>query len=169
MPDVHALFLMWHPRVEALARQMLVDGDDSAEVAQDVFVEAWRKLAVYDSRRGSEWAWLRAMTHSRCLDRLRAAKRRTAIAWAAAQDEGPTEDIDCDVSSLVSSLPEAQRVPIELAYVSGFTHREIAVEIGVPLGTVKTRIRTGLARLASALAGRASELGFACGAASKAA
>lgn len=153
MADVRAMYLRWHARVLVMARQILVDADEADEVAQEVFVEAWRRLEQYDAARGSEWAWLRTMTRTRCLDCLRSAERRRRAMQSAANADADTESDDSrsDVSSLLGRLPELLRIPIELSYLLGLTHREIAARTGAPLGTIKTRIRIGLARLAASL------------------
>ncbi len=155
MRQLRDLHLRWNPRVLALAHQILGDGDEAQEAAQEVFIEVWRRLPDYDETRGSEWAWLRMMTQSRCFDRLRAARRQARLAEEAGAEPRHEEVADSagegDVEALLSRLPAAQRLLIGLAFVEGCTHREIAARTGQPLGTVKTRIRLGLQRLAAML------------------
>ena len=155
MRELRALHLRWKPRVLALAGQILGDPDDAQEAAQEVFIEAWRRLPEYDAARGSEWAWLRVMTQSRCFDRLRAVRRQSRLVEEASAEplagEAHSEGEQCDVAALLARLPPLQRDLIELAFVEGCTHREISSRTGQPLGTVKTRIRLGLQRLAAML------------------
>jgi len=155
MHELRALHLRWSPRVLALAAQILGDRDDAQEAAQEVFIEVWRRLPEYDAARGSEWAWLRMMTQSRCFDRLRSVRRQARLVKEASAEppagEPRFEGEQCDVAALLARLPPAQRDLIELAFVEGCTHREISSRTGQPLGTVKTRIRLGLQRLAAML------------------
>ena len=154
MGGLQALHSRWNLRVVGLAVQILGDREEAQEAAQDVFIEVWRRLPEYDAARGSEWAWLRMMTQSRCFDRLRAARRHLRLAEQAAAEpapEQPSAEDPSDVAALLARLPPAQRDLIELAFVEGCTHREIALRTGQPLGTVKTRIRLGLQRLAAIL------------------
>ena len=152
LEDLHA---RWNRRVLALAVQILGDRDEAEEAAQDVFIEAWRRRPDYDAARGSEWAWLRMMTQSRCFDRLRATRRQARLAEEASAEPAPQEPLRADdgetsdVVALLARLPAAQANLIALAFVEGCTHREIAGRTGQPLGTVKTRIRLGLQRLAA--------------------
>ena len=161
MCEWKVLHARWHRRVLALAVQILGDRDEAQETAQDVFIEAWRRSPDYDAARGSEWAWLRMMTQSRCFDRLRAKRRQARLAeeaYAEPAPQGPPladEGETSDVVALLARLPGAQGELIALAFVEGCTHREIASRTGQPLGTVKTRIRLGLQRLAAILAVRA--------------
>lgn len=153
MCELRDLHLRWNYRVIALAAQILGDREEAQEAAQEVFIEVWRRLPQYDASRGSEWAWLRMMTQSRCYDRLRAARRHARLAeeMGAEPEEPRTEEEQGDVTALLARLPLVQRALLELAFVEGCTHREISARTGQPLGTVKTRIRLGLRRLAALL------------------
>lgn len=154
MLELGDLHHRWHERVLAVACRILHDRDDADEVAQEVFIAAWRRLPDYDAARGSEWVWLRTITVSRCLDRLRAVRRQRRLSLEA-QREPPREDEPPEepgnVAALVLRLPEPQRTVVRLAFVEGCTHREIASRMALPLGTVKSRIRVGLKRLAALL------------------
>ena len=159
MRQLRDLHLRWNSRVLALATQILGDRDEGQEAAQEVFIEVWRRLPDYDAARGSEWAWLRMMTQSRCFDRLRAMRRQARLAEEVGAEPLPEEarsgaGEESDVPTLLAQLPSAQRDLISLAFVEGCTHREISSRTGQPLGTVKTRIRLGLQRLAAILAAR---------------
>ena len=154
MSELRDLHSRWNQRVLTLAAQILGDREEAQEAAQEVFIAVWRRLPQYDAARGSEWAWLRMMTQSRCFDRLRAGRRHARLAEQAGAEPPPEEpraDEPCDLSALLALLPPRQRDLIELAFVEGCTHREISLRTGQPLGTVKTRIRLGLQRLAAIL------------------
>lgn len=137
---------------------------DAEEVTTDVFVHLWEKGREYDPARASVRGWLAVMTRTRSLDRLRSTGRRRAAheRAAAASAEGAAVEIStpepADRRSYLSQLRGAldkalsalnpdQRRAIELAYFSGLTQSEIADRLGEPIGTVKTRIRDGMARL----------------------
>ena len=125
----------------------------------DVYAQAFRQADGYDRLRGNPWAWLLTIARTRAIDRVRAETSR-------ARHQGPLDALD-ELSSLepdpeaascatergrlvhaaLASLSHDQRQVIEIAYFSGLTHSEIAARLGQPIGTVKTRIRTGLLRL----------------------
>ena len=150
--------------VYSLAFRILRDQRDAEEVVQDVFAQAWRESARYNTRRGSVMAWLMTLTRSRAVDRLRgrrsrpenalAADPRAEITDAAAlADEQLAWSVRADlVRAALDALPVLQRVAIELAFYEGLTHAEIAARLEEPLGTVKTRIRQGLLKLRERLA-----------------
>ena len=125
---------------------------------QETFIQVWKQAASYDAGRGGPMAWVVTIARSRAIDRLRT---RAAVDRAEAQLEEidppqptpPAEAVEQRqmrerVKSALAALPEEQRSVLELAYFQGLTQSEIAIRLGNPLGTVKTRVRLGLARLA---------------------
>ena len=150
--------------VYSLAFRILRDQRDAEEVVQDVFAQAWRESARYNTRRGSVMAWLMTLTRSRAVDRLRGRRSRPESApgadpraeitdAAALADEQLAWSVRADlVRAALDALPVLQRVAIELAFYEGLTHAEIAARLEEPLGTVKTRIRQGLLKLRERLA-----------------
>ena len=171
--DVDALGELYDRRIRlvfSLAWRIVATQPDAEEVAQDVFMYVWSHAARFDRRRGTVAAWLLVMTRSRSLDRLRTRRARPdtfqpnrdeALAGipASAQDSEHRllEAADVDrLRTALSTLPRSEREPIELAYYGGLTQNEIAERLQQPLGTVKTRVRTGLIRLRAALTGTAS-------------
>ena len=140
--------------VYSVARHILKDAGAVEEVLQDTFLHLWRVAASFDSSRGTLGCWLAVMARHRSIDRLRQTP--------AVGEEVPAIQIEAvlDIEIFVASnekagrvraavraLPEAQRVATELAYFEGLTQSEVAKRTGVPLGTVKTRLRTALASL----------------------
>lgn len=150
----------------SLAFRVLRDQRDAEEVVQDVFAQAWRQAARYDTSRGAVVAWLLMMVRSRAIDRLRARRGRPTLqedhpaTLRQLSDEGTPADLALlsaeqigRVRTALETLPALQRTAIELAFYEGLTHSEVAEQLDQPLGTVKTRIRTGLLRLRAALEG----------------
>lgn len=139
---------------------------DAEDVLQETFVRVWTRAETYDVSLGSPTTWLTRIARNRAVDRLRARRVRAEIdgqapetgtsgeiqeAVAAVSDRPDVRTEDAAMTSAlrgaVARLPETQRVLIEAAYFEGYTHQELADRLGLPLGTVKTRIRAGLLAL----------------------
>ncbi len=148
----------------SLAFRILRDQTDAEEVVQDVFVQAWRQAARYDTGRGPVVAWLLMLTRSRAIDRLRqrrglppmrdddvSALRDVADAGTPVDWQLLSAEQVQALRAALDELPVAQRTAIELAFYEGLTHAEVAERLEQPLGTVKTRIRLGLLRLRAAI------------------
>jgi RNA polymerase sigma-70 factor (ECF subfamily) len=151
----------------ALALRMLNDAADAEEVVQDVFVHVWRHARTYDGTRASARGWLLMMTRSRAIDRIRARQARPGTSAATTSDPDglsritdprPDQDralIDKEsvarLTAALRELPEPMRVAMDLAYYQGLTQSAIASQLGEPLGTIKTRMRTALTKLRAAL------------------
>ena len=139
---------------------------DAEEVLQETFVRVWSRAETYDALLGSPAAWVMRIARNRAIDLLRARRTRADIAVeraAHAGDDAPRflEPITADtpetalegrtmaavVRTALATLTPAQRELIEAAFFEGYTHAELADRFGVPLGTVKTRIRSGLAAI----------------------
>jgi RNA polymerase sigma-70 factor, ECF subfamily len=144
--------------VFGLALRILADRDLAEDVVVEVYMQAWRGAAGYDPGRGTPSSWLLTLTRSRAIDLLRARTREHAtdpleaagnIRSATPDPEEATADAERhrEVRSALTSLSAEQREAIELAYFAGLSHTEIALRLGQPLGTVKTRIRLGMLRL----------------------
>lgn len=158
---LEALYARYSSYVMGIALRILADRDDAEEVVQDVFWQLWKAELRYDPARGRFSTWLFSVARFRCLDRLRARARSLSHAslheLAATEAPDDQESEAClverqkEVRAVLASLPAVQRTAIELAFFHGLTHGEIADRTGEALGTVKSRIRRGLAQLRSAL------------------
>jgi RNA polymerase sigma-70 factor, ECF subfamily len=152
-----------------LAFRILGDAATAEEVVQDAFLSLWRNAKSFDTSRGGVRTWLLTIVHNRAIDRIRAARSRAStveleIADYAGAASDPWDDVadqldGQQVREAVAELPADQRSAIELAYFQGLTHQEIAARTGLPLGTIKGRLRLGLRKLAAALAPEPAEAG----------
>lgn len=154
--------------VLGMARRIISDSAHAEDVVQDVFVRLWERPERFDPDRGSLRSFLVRDAHGRAVDRVRAetARSRRQERHDREQLDDATNDLDREVWNLIRSeqvraavaeLSSGEREAILLAYYGGFTYREVARLIGAPEGTVKTRIRSGLHKLAVKL--EASGLG----------
>ncbi len=168
--DAAAAFIRrYQSRVYGLARSMVVDPDLAEDVAQEAFLRAWRNAPSYDSRRGSVHTWMLVITRSLAIDamRLRRAQPVDPEMFAALDDRvstarspeaaAETNDEMRELREALATLPPEQRQALLLAGLCGRTAAEISEIESIPLGTAKTRIRTGLAKVRSSMARRGSD------------
>jgi RNA polymerase sigma factor (sigma-70 family) len=152
------LFEHFAPRVKGFLMKSGADHAVAEECAQDVMVTVWKKAGQFDPSRASVATWIFTIARNRRIDMMRRDRRPEPedLTW------GPEAEPDqLDVMSLqqesaqlvtaIANLPEKQRVMIERAYYGDLTHSEIADETGLPLGTIKSRIRLALERLRHSL------------------
>ena len=151
--------------VFGLATRILGDPAEAEDLTQDVFTLAWKNAARYDPARGAVAAWLLVTTRTRAIDRIRARRSRPQAGsdddgrkMANIPDASPSVDVIVATSQdaarvrvALADLPVDQRDALDLAYFQGLSHSEIAERTGIPLGTIKTRIRSGLQRLRDAM------------------
>lgn len=161
---VEALYDKYGRLAFGLAFRILNDRTAAEDVVQEAFLGLWRNARSFDSSRGNLRGWLLSIVHNRAIDRLRGATRmrkesqietverliEVPDAWEAVSAHLERRQI----REGFAQLPDAQRQTLELAYFGGYTHQEIAGQMGVPLGTVKGRMRMGLEKMRSFLQAR---------------
>ena len=139
--------------VYAVALRVLQDAAAAEDVLQDVFLQLWRNPDAFDASRGSLAAWLAVIARHRSIDGLRRRRPETNIEECVItsgpdlRDETERALVVEKVRGALAEMNPDQRSALELAFFQGFTHPEIAEKTGEPLGTIKTRIRSGLQQL----------------------
>jgi RNA polymerase sigma factor (sigma-70 family) len=151
-----SIYQQYGKAVYSLAYHVLQNAMLAEEVTQDTFLKVWRQNTSWDPEKGTLKNWLLSITHFTAIDRLRQERRQPTL------HPEPIEDIEDEIGinsgeagwqdgvvlrTLVKQLPGEQAFLIELAFFRGMSHGEIASETHIPLGTVKTRLRSGLTRL----------------------
>jgi RNA polymerase sigma-70 factor (ECF subfamily) len=146
--------------VLGVARKVIRDPALAEEVMQEVMLEVWRLASRFDPAKGSGTSWVMTLAHRRAVDRVRSershASRELRAATAVIDYDEVTEAVEASleaerVQRCLSSLTRLQRECVSLAYYGGYTYAEVAELLGVPAGTVKTRMRDGLIRLRDCL------------------
>jgi RNA polymerase sigma-70 factor (ECF subfamily) len=159
------LYDRWSKPAFSLARRVCADEGLAEDVVQEVFIAFWREPGRFDPSRGAFGSWLLTLVHHKAVDAVRresAIRRRTVPAaedgeeWSAIPGPGADQAalgavVAGQVRDALGRLPDEQREALALAYYGGYTQREVATLTGVPLGTVKSRMFTGVQRLRSAL------------------
>ena len=154
------LYDRYSPVVYAVALRVLGDAAAAEDVLQEVFMQLWRNPGSFDASRGNLAPWLAVIARNRAVDVLRKRRPQTEIEettvsvepdLAAEADRGRAAE---KVRAVLKEMPAAQRSALEMAYFEGYSHSEIAEKTGEPLGTIKTRIRSGLMLLRKAVEAR---------------
>jgi RNA polymerase sigma-70 factor (ECF subfamily) len=156
-----ALYDRYHLLAFSLALRVVNDRGRAEDVVQDAFLSVWRKAASYAEGRGSVKTWLTSIVRNRAIDVVRARRESDGDDEAvllALRDPSPsvveqvTASLDRDVvRAAIAGLPVDQRQAVVMAYFEGLSHSEISEATGLPLGTVKSRIRLGMHRLRTAI------------------
>lgn len=156
------LYERFAPRAFGVARRVLRNDAEAEELVQDTFVEVWRSATRYDPRRAAPERWILTMIRTRAIDRLRQNGARSRLRdnlLVQPRSEGLASP-DSQVASsreaqrlreALATLPPEQRTVLEHAYDAGLSQSEIAAATGTPLGTVKTRMRIAMMKLAELL------------------
>jgi RNA polymerase sigma-70 factor (ECF subfamily) len=140
----------------ALAQRMLGGPREAEDLVHDVFLEAWHRASHYDPSRGTVRTWLMLRVRSRALDRLRSTKRATWTPFDenALRDRTGSEDDararardQRTLQGILLDLPGDQRTVLELGYFAGYSCSEIATELAIPIGTVKSRMSRAIVAL----------------------
>jgi RNA polymerase sigma-70 factor (ECF subfamily) len=144
--------------VYSVALRVLQDTGAAEDILQDIFLQLWRKPDAFDSSRGSLAAWLAVIARHRSIDRLRKRRPETDLedcviaSGTDLRDETERSLMIERVRVVMNEMGPDQRIAMEMAFFQGLTHTEIAEKTGEPLGTIKTRIRSGLQQLRARLA-----------------
>jgi RNA polymerase sigma-70 factor (ECF subfamily) len=143
----------------AIAVRILGDRREAEDLLHDVFLEVWKQAHTFDENRGSARGWLFLRMRSRALDRRKSAafSRRSDSAPQQRADAADAPDVAADREAMrraLAQLPDAHRQALELGYYEGLSSSEIAERLGVPIGTVKSRVARALACLRELLAGK---------------
>jgi RNA polymerase sigma-70 factor (ECF subfamily) len=160
---LEALYDRYGRPAHSLARRILTEETLAQDVVQEVFLSLWRDARRFDAGRGTVATYLLSMTHHRAVDVVRQEENlrrwRTSDEGlelepdpkARVEDEVEASERRAAVRAALGELPAAQREAVALAYFGGYTQREVAALVGVPLGTVKTRMAAGMRKMRQAL------------------
>ena len=160
---LEALYDRYGRAAYSLARRILTEETLAQEVVQEVFLSLWRDARRFDAGRGTVATYLLSMTHHRAVDVVR--REENLRRWrtsdeglelapdpkARVEDEVEASERRAEVRAALKDLPDPQRQALLLAYFGGYTQREVAALVGVPLGTVKTRMAAGMRKMKAAL------------------
>ena len=144
--------------VYSVALRTLGETSAAEDVLQEIFLQLWSRPEMFDPNRGSLPAWLSVLTRNRAIDTRRKRRPETDVEMLSLPSNFDLEDtavrqaLATKARECLSGMPPEQRRDVEMAFFEGLTHSEIAAKTSQPLGTVKTRIRTGLIALRRALA-----------------
>ena len=159
---LHALYERAHRPVYTLIVRMTANRETSEELTLDVFHDVWRRASRYDPANGTVLGWIMNQARSRAIDRLRFDQRRKRVAPSADEPAQLPEVADPQdllefkqqgevLRGALTSLTPDERQAIEMAFFSELTYAEVAARLDAPLGTIKTRIRSGLQKLRQVL------------------
>lgn len=144
----------------AIARRLSANSSDAEDAVQEIFLDIWRHAGRFDAARGSEKVFITVLARRRLIDRLRAGRARLAaeipldhdMDFESAAGSHAEREVEVEqANNVLRALPVEQRRVITLSLVHGLSHGEIAGQVGLPLGTVKTMIRRGILRVRSLL------------------
>lgn len=163
---MRALYDAFGSRALMTARRILKNDADAADIVQETFVELWRRAADFDATRGSVRAWVVTIARTRAISRLRKLRLRQASPdpdpASKSEPSSPAAIVEGRqtldrLSEALAQLPEAQREVVEIAYFEGLSQRETAARLDLPIGTIKSRTRLAMEKLAQSLLDEAKE------------
>jgi RNA polymerase sigma-70 factor (ECF subfamily) len=160
------LYNKYHHKIYNIVIRIVKNDDDAREIVQDTFLQLWRKAKLFDSTKGMVVGWLITIAHNMALNYLRSTRNKVitikegfdleqlselsnenTIEFKTSLDLSIETDTHNRVQDLLQKIPAVQREVIISAYYDGNSHREISATLGIPLGTVKTRMRLGVLKL----------------------
>jgi RNA polymerase sigma-70 factor (ECF subfamily) len=169
---LHSLYEQTHRIVFTLIMRIINNREAAEELTLDVFHDVWRKASTYDPANGSVVGWVMNQARCRAIDRLRYERRKKRVnnETGTCRNGNTAEDPQTALHTLhiheqsrllrkaLDTLNTEERQAIEIAFFSELTYQEVAARLGQPLGTIKSRIRSGLGKLRSALAGKSEDI-----------
>jgi RNA polymerase sigma-70 factor, ECF subfamily len=156
----HELYQCYGPRVKAYLKRHGADAATAEDLAQETLFAVWRRAALYAHEKGSASTWIFTIARNLWIDRLRREVPWQALPDAHAKESSPEplpdavvseNEVQVRVRAALAELPVAQQCVIELAYLEGLSHGEIATRLALPLGTVKSRVRMAYQRMRAAV------------------
>lgn len=148
------LYDNYSPALFGIINQIVSDSEIAADVLQDVFINIWKKISSYDETKGRLFTWMLNIARNAAIDKIRSRSYQDRL-----KNQPLAENVnspaglvapqvnDIGLKKVIGKLKEEYRILIDLSYFQGFTHEEISRMLNLPLGTVKTRIRSALMQL----------------------
>ena len=159
---LNELYRRHSPTIRAVISRVLHNEQSVEDLLQEVFLEVWRLAGRYSSEKGKALGWIITLSRRRAIDRLRREQAYSRVeeryqketeqqpeAWTQVQgsDDVETADLRRVLAGIIKTLPEAQRVAVEMAFYKGMSQREISNQTGIALGTIKTRLELALKKI----------------------
>ena len=159
---LNELYRRHSPTIRAVIARVLHNEQSVEDLLQEVFLEVWRLAGRYSSEKGKALGWIITLSRRRAIDRLRREQAYSRVeeryqketeqqpeAWTQVQgsDDVETADLRRVLAGIIKTLPEAQRVAVEMAFYKGMSQREISNQTGIALGTIKTRLELALKKI----------------------
>jgi RNA polymerase sigma-70 factor (ECF subfamily) len=159
---LNELYRRHSPTIRAVIARVLHNEQSVEDLLQEVFLEVWRLARRYSSEKGKALGWIITLSRRRAIDRLRREQAYSRVeeryqketeqqpeAWTQVQgsEDVETADLRRVLAGIIQTLPEAQRVAVEMAFYKGMSQREISTQTGIALGTIKTRLELALKKI----------------------
>jgi RNA polymerase sigma-70 factor (ECF subfamily) len=161
------------PLLRAVIGRILNNDSDVDDLLQVVFLEVWRQAAHYDVAKGKALGWIVTLARRRAIDKVRTMQTYSRAQERLREEPEPAPHLGADeeaaasdtskiFSRVIATLPVAQREALDLAFYRGLSHREIAAQTGIPLGTIKTRLELALRKVRTAIVAIGGVSAWAC-------